>query len=118
MPFDPCNFLNLSRQLVDDSSYHDESKYRTSVSRAYYSAFLVSRTYLESKNYTLSPSGKAHKEVINYMAGINVLVRNMLYKLRQNRTTADYFLHIEVKKGHVNNSLICAEKVIEEVSNM
>lgn len=118
MSFDPCYFLKLSYQLRDDGNYQDESGYRTSVSRAYYAAFLVSRTYLESKKYPLSPSGKAHKEVIDHMAGINILVRNMLFQLRRNRTTADYYLNIEVKKGLANSSLISAQKIIDEVSIM
>jgi len=41
MAFDPCLLLSLSSALSEDTNYEDESKYRTSISRAYYAAFLV-----------------------------------------------------------------------------
>jgi len=74
MPFDPCLLLSLSAALSEDSNYEDESKYRTSISRAYYAAFLVSRSYLESAGYYFPPESNVHKKVIDYMKDKNSFV--------------------------------------------
>lgn len=118
MSFDPRCFLNLSYQLSDDITYDEESKYRTSISRAYYAAFLISRTYLESEDFTLSSTRSVHQEIIEYMKDVNYLVSNLLIKLRKNRTDADYNLTMLVKKGITNSSIRCAQQIIDEVNNM
>jgi len=67
MAFDPCLLLSLSSALSEDTHYEDESKNRTSISRAYYAAFLVARSYLESAGYNFPPDSKCHKKVIEFI---------------------------------------------------
>jgi len=69
MPFDPRDFLKLSKDLVNDASYYTrESVSRTSISRAYYSAFLTCRTWLETRHRLKFPTtADAHRLVIQYL---------------------------------------------------
>ena len=124
MAFNPCLFLNLSCKLSEDSNYDDESKYRTSISRAYYAAFLVTRTYLESKgyNYNYDPLKQerenVHSKVFHDLKKRNPHISNILFKLRQNRNNADYDLNKQIKKGITISSLKSAEMIIETISKL
>lgn len=118
MVFDPCLFLNLSSALAEDSNYEDESKYRTSISRAYYAAFLLSRSYLESLNYSFSPESNVHKKVIDYMKNENSFISSLLFKLRNNRNNADYNLNDQIKKGITISSIKSAQMIIDEIRKL
>lgn len=118
MPFDPCLLLNLSSSLFQDDKYDEEAKYRTSISRAYYAAFLISRTYLESKGWYFDPAGTVHKEVISHMKKDSTLVGTLLFKLRQDRNDADYNLDKKVEQGITRRSIKYAQQVLEEVNKL
>lgn len=99
--FDPHNLLDLSLKLYKDNNYHEETKYRTSISRAYYAAFLVSREYLESKQgiHFDHKNENVHKKVITYMRKKNPKIGQRLYDLREKRNGADYDLNIPFEAG-------------------
>lgn len=114
MPFDPKDFLKLSKDLINDTQYNTrESVHRTSISRAYYSAFLVCRTWLETKGYKFPPTADAHQKVIKYLRQKRIYknlqhktrtVADVLAKLRRDgRNEADYNLQKNSKsKTHKN----------------
>lgn len=118
MAFDPCLLLSLSSALSEDTNYEDESKYRTSISRAYYAAFLVARCYLESSGYSFPPDSNVHKKVIDYMKDKNSFISNLLFKLRDRRNHADYDLDIQIKKGITISSIKSAQTVIDEIRKL
>ena len=118
MAFDPCLLLSLSTALSEDSNYEDESKYRTSISRAYYAAFLVARRYLESSGYIFPPESNVHRKVIDYMKDKNSFISNLLFKLRNRRNDADYNLNIQIKKGITISSIKSAQMVIDEIDKL
>jgi uncharacterized protein (UPF0332 family) len=118
MPFDPCLLLSLSSALSEDLNYENESKYRTSISRAYYAAFLVSRGYLESAGYSFPPDSNVHKNVIKYMEDKDSLIGAILFKLRRNRNNADYNLNIQIEKGIVISSIKSAQMIIDKVRKL
>lgn len=89
--FDPANFLYLAHEL---KSANSEAKIRTSISRAYYSAFLLSREWLRNQNWQIFDDGRDHKNVarglrskIDWATGYQL---GSLY--RDNRADADYVL--------------------------
>jgi len=126
MPFDPKDFLRLSKDLVNDPSYSTrESVFRTSISRAYYSAFLICRTWLETQKVTFPKTGKAHKIVVNELRKTKVFMKllrktravaDVLVKLRwDGRNEADYNLKKTFTSRETLNWIRDAEYVINSI---
>lgn len=119
MTFDPRLLFDLSVSLADDTKYENESKYRTSVNRVYFAAFLASRTYLEnSKKVKFTHSGKDHQIVIDKMNKCDPIVGGLLITLRENRKEADYVINKKVEQAFTRYSINCAQKVLEKVKGM
>jgi uncharacterized protein (UPF0332 family) len=126
MPFDPKDFLRLSKDLVNDARYYTrESVSRTSISRSYYSAFLVCRTWLEKKGFKFPKTAKAHELVIRYLRRRGVymtlrrkssVVADVLDKLRRDgRNEADYNLLKIFKRREALKWIRDAEYVINSI---
>ncbi len=95
MVFDPSEFHVLAQKLISDSSYDQSSRLRTAISRAYYSAFLISKEKLESlrgKPYTKVENETIHKTVIEGLAKYNSDWKYLLFNYRNKRNEADYDL--------------------------
>lgn len=113
MTFDPQHFLNLATKLAIDTNYSDEARYRTSISRAYYAAHLVSRKKLESKGYSFSIDENIHWKVIDCMKKENYHIGDMLFQLKRKRKDADYEVNINITNYMTNYSNNLAEAIIE-----
>lgn len=123
MVFDPQHFFSLATQLIDDSDYNDEARCRTSISRAYYAAHLVSKKKLEEIGITFTvekeeDKAKIHQKVIVSLGGKNKGVGDMLWDLRQGRNEADYDLNKQFTKYGVKLLMAIAEDVINEVNSL
>ena len=64
-------FLHIARALLDIEILDEKGRFRTSIGRAYYSAFLLTRTTLERKGQTFSADAQ-HKEVREYLKTIDM----------------------------------------------
>ena len=129
MPFDPKDFLAIAKGLMGDGKYHNESAYRTCVSRAYYSAFLVCRAFLEKKHgFRFSRSSDAHRLVVKRLRqrrvvksllgpyGARFTVADALKGLRENgRNEADYDTMISIGQGDAQNWIQQAEYVVNKI---
>lgn len=126
MPFDPKDFLQLSKDLVNDANYVRESVFRTATSRAYYSAFLVCRTWLENAHgFSFLPTADAHKLVVQRLRKRRVLqtlrpgrmaVASVLASIRRNgRNMADYNVLAQVQKADALTWIQVAEYVINSI---
>ncbi len=118
MTFDPQHFLSLATNLIGDTNYNEEARYRTAISRAYYAAHLVSRKRLESKGYTFSISTKIHKNVIDSMKKENFHIGDMLFQLHKKRKDADYELNKTITNYLTNYSKNLAQAVIQGASTI
>lgn len=121
MTFDPQHFMNLATKLIIDTNYADEARYRTSISRAYYAAHLVSRKKLEEIGITFpveKDKAKIHQMVIDSLKGKNKIVGNMLWQLRQQRNDADYELIKQFNKYGTELLMSIAEHVIKEANSL
>lgn len=94
--FDWKSFLELAKEL---EKQNDESKLRSSISRAYYAAYCISRNYMENSCKRLLPSDEpAHQYVIDYYIGKKGVrttprrkkIAENLIRMRQKRRMADY----------------------------
>ena len=116
MAFNPRLLLDLADKLCEDSNYDDESKYRTSISRAYYAAHLTARCKLESSGIDFPADSNVHREVINNLKKMDKRVSGMLYNLRKKRNNADYELGMEIKKGHALSCLKSSRIIVDKIS--
>jgi uncharacterized protein (UPF0332 family) len=121
MTFDPQHFLDLATNLIGDTQYNGEARYRTSISRAYYAAHLVSKKKLEEIGITFpveEDKAKIHKFVIDSLSRKNKGIGDMLWNLRRRRNEADYNLNTEFNKYGTELLLSAAETVIKEASGL
>ncbi len=121
MTFDPQHFLDLATNLISDTQYNDEARYRTSISRAYYAAHLVSKKKLEEIGINFpveEDKAKIHKMVIDSLSGKNKGVGDMLWNLRRRRNDADYDLNIQFNKYGTEVLMSVAETVIKEANSL
>jgi len=95
--FDPEEFLEIARKLKNDDYLPIAGRIRTSVSRAYYAAFLKTKIKLESFGYSFPDDSRLHYDVRECLR--NKLkksdIASNLENLFEYRVIADY----EVKKS-------------------
>lgn len=129
MPFDPKDFLAMAKDLMNDAKYAKESAYRTCISRAYYSAFLLCRTFLEKKHGFRFPlSVDAHRLVVKRLRQRRIakslsgpfwerfMVADTLKDLRENgRNEADYNTIISIGQSNAQNWIQQAEYVVNKI---
>jgi len=126
MPFDPKDFLQLAIDLVNDANYNHESAFRASISRAYYSAFLVCRTWLETRHgFSFPRTVNAHKLVVRKLRNRTVLrtlrpgrmaVADILQTIRRRgRNVADYDLLVQIRKADASTWIQLAQYVIDSI---
>jgi uncharacterized protein (UPF0332 family) len=111
--FDPLDFLKLAEEL---SSETDEASWRTSISRAYYSMFLLAREEVKkrvSNNLDLKRAG-SHQVIINTLKELQFYnIADKLNGLRLMRVNADYCLDININHDSVNKALQLAKDIYE-----
>jgi len=121
MTFDPQHFFDLATNLIGDTEYNVEARYRTSISRAYYAAHLISKEKLEEIGITFpvkQDKAEIHKMVIVSLKKKNEIVGDMLWDLRRKRNDADYDLNKEFNEYGTQVLLSVAETVIKEASSL
>ena len=120
--FNPAEFLNIAKKLLLVNDLDEKGKFRTSIGRIYYSAFLLIRTSLQRKGIKFGEE-KQHKEVQNYLKMIGMdHMADQLKELFDHRVNADYILSNSINKS-INRSLcnkciIIAEDVIEGIEDI
>lgn len=99
MAFNPPLLFDLADKLCEDLNYEDEARYRTSISRAYYAAYLTTRQKLESSGIIFTKDSTVHKEVSDALKDMDKRASDMLYYSRRRRNDADYDLDMKIEKG-------------------
>jgi uncharacterized protein (UPF0332 family) len=125
MSFDWSNYLDLARELQRQGAIHSskEAELRSSISRAYYSAFCKARNYLrDRRRLTLSEGPEVHVHVQDAFLDSNDKrlkgIGENLTRLRTYRNRADYqdtFFRIN------DASLLCiglADDVLSELRGL
>jgi hypothetical protein len=104
-PFNPADFLRIAENL---SNGRDESYFRTSVSRSYYSVFLNARETLERKTGRIHVErpGDIHEEIILKLKALRLWhIADKLDQLRALRRRSDYFLNVIVDQRMARKAL-------------
>ena len=127
--FDPRTFLSIAERCLEDDADGDdvdEALQRSAISRAYYAAFLVAREYLHVHGLLARPPvGKrwgSHERVIfsigmMHHPGVRN-VRKALFRLKKQRTSADYELDAVVNKARVIKAKQDSEMVIDWIDGL
>lgn len=124
MPFDSEKFLEIAKNILEDRKYQHEGGFRTSISRAYYSAFLFAKKKLEetgsSFNYSCRMCGSTqiHKQVIDELKEKNSFVGDQLDNLKEYRVMADYETYEEINLLIANKCAKFSEIIINEIRKM
>jgi uncharacterized protein (UPF0332 family) len=104
MNMDPRAFLALAKRL-QGTEKNPEGR-RSTVSRAYYAAFIVTSEFFKLIGCKVPDGPQSHELVYNFLnnCGDDVLVKagTKLNDLRGERINADYKLH----KKHIENEII------------
>ncbi len=120
--FNPEIFLDIAKKLLNITKLDEKGRFRTSISRAYYSAFLLTRTRLERKGINFGTEAQ-HKEVREYLKTIHMdYMADQLKTLANCRVDADYYLVDSINKS-VNRSLCnkcikIAETIIGKIEDI
>lgn len=110
--FDPLDFLKLAEEL--SASPGDEAKLRTSIGRAYYSAFLKAREWLKPKSLKSYNGPEAHKEVQDDLERYKErMLKDKLSKLRRRRNEADYNLSRVIKEMEANDAVVLSKEIVK-----
>jgi uncharacterized protein (UPF0332 family) len=87
MSFDWLEFYSLSKSLINDQISQDltVSKYRTSISRAYYAAYNLSKEYLE----TFCKIDFDSAEILTIKKELKYTSHSIIYKIMQTSNDTD-----------------------------
>ena len=123
MPFKE-GYLNLAHQLYNGSTtlpVPDESKYRSSVSRAYYGVFNLASEFLASRGVHI-PSHNAHQAIIDAFEGSKELswqeIGHEIRALRDRRVSADYGKKDKNWQKAAQFTLLRAKEVKRNISGL
>ena len=119
--FDPQSFLDFAEALLKDRSNHEETKSRTSISRAYYAIFLNVRETLP-KRIKSQARGSIHLWLIDLLktsqANRNKRFGFSLQSLRDDRNKGDYELNPFYGPTQTALRLIKAKMLWNDIPNL
>ncbi len=123
MSFDWAGYFQVAADLAVSD---DESRCRTSISRAYYSAFHLALDWMVNKDphlkFSVPKDGKVHEFVFDHFNNSKspqrLFVAARLKSLRRSRTAADYDSVPSVGKMQAQTSLDQAKKLIAALGTL
>lgn len=93
--FSPKDFVDLAEKLISERRFPDSAKTRTILNRAYYGAFLITKTRLEELGESFTSDEEIHKEVIHKLKEKDDNLADKLNNLYDDRMVSDYNLKEE-----------------------
>jgi uncharacterized protein (UPF0332 family) len=114
-PIHPIDFMRIAEKLSNSS---EESYFRTSVSRSYYSVFLEAREKLEARGvkFILKWPGEIHQQVILKLKQLKLgHIADKLDHLRNLRSKSDYFIKEIVDQAAARKALMLARYIYTKI---
>ncbi len=120
--FDWEDYLQLARELRDGAQGDAlcEAKLRSAMSRSYYAAYMIARSYLEAKGFTISDIRRSHELVWKEFKRdrANKQIWDDGTRLKLNRIRADYRPHARCADHDAEKSLLFAEDIIQRIRRL
>ena len=117
--FNPSELMLLAKKLVEDVDYSPESRYRTAVNRAYWSAFLAAYVMLLKRGKSFPNVGRIHKDVRLAVQDELPKIGNKLEKLHEDfRVPADYYVFQSIDKARAQESIRISEVIVASMEKM
>ena len=117
--FNPDDFLILANKLIDDNDYTDESRYRTVIGRAYYSAFLTAYKKFLEKGRNFPNVDRIHMDVRKALQNEMSKIGNKLEKLHEDyRVPSDYYLVEHIDRRMAEDSIRLSQIIISAIKNI
>lgn len=116
--FNPFDFFILAQKLIESSDCieHKECCFRTSISRSYYSAYLLARKLVSDRIGGLPSDYDKQKQYIEKEIKImNSAIGNELKELRRRRGNADYNINLKIGKREAEEAKMIAEEIINNL---
>lgn len=128
MSFEWTEYLGLAQELAGQSvtiQPEPEARYRTSISRAYYSAYCQARNYLRSRGIHIPPPHEVnvHRYVINkFNESIDLDYQKIakdLERLLNDRNMADYedIWNVDISKT-ARSAISSAERLLKRLRSL
>jgi uncharacterized protein (UPF0332 family) len=113
-PHNPRDFLQLASRLLTDSRYTPiETRIRTSIGRAYYAAFLVSKAKQENRGHSFPNDHTVHKCVIDSFQDDGLShIASKLDELKGFRSDADYHMNMNFSNVQGSKCLQLAQDIL------
>ncbi len=115
-------YLDIAKNLLQIDTLDEKGKFRTSIGRAYYSAFLLTRTKLERIGFKYGEKAQ-HSDVRKDLKTLKEgYMADQLKDLFDYRRDADYYL--SKAKNKIFTKLVCekyiiiAEQIIDALENI
>ena len=116
--FHPLDLFELSKNISKDSNYLKQARYRTSLNRAYFSAFLLVYSYYANHTgFQIKNKSQVHREVRERFKEDSPKVSNYLEKLHESyRVPADYYIDENITISMLNTSKQITERIINYIN--
>ncbi len=115
-------YLELAEALISDQSDYldDEARFRSAISRAYYSAFCLTRLKVTVEYNYRQTRKNSHQNLINFLRNFQdnmqlTKIRMDLGKIRDYRTEADYENHVENLLNKAKWTIIIAKRITQNL---
>lgn len=130
MVFNWREYLELAHKLKTiPSTCHDEVRWRSAISRAYYAAFNIASNYAQaslSREWSLAEEeckeGETHKVVfLTFQKCTNKELKKVgldLRKLRDLRVSSDYEGEFNPSERDLDKSLIYADDIVQKIDSL
>ncbi|MCW8417621.1 hypothetical protein OQJ18_09745 [Fluoribacter dumoffii] len=133
MSFDARKLLDVAKQI--SSSFHNEETYRTSINRAYYSAYLQCNKKIIDE-MGIKPNNNnnfSHKTVINFLndkkytaptgvptpaTRIYFQIAGLLRQLKDSRVDADYYLNKTISHQNCVDAINTAQDILDQLNKI
>jgi len=101
--FTPKDFVDIAEKLIKEKGFPNDAKTRTILNRAYYGAFLITKTRLEELGESFSNEKEIHMAVIKKLKEKDDNLGDKLNSLYDDRMASDYNLNDEPEANiHTN----------------
>ena len=114
MTFNPLDLYETSKRINSYTSLPQEARYRTTINRAYYAAFLYAYQQLLNQGEKFEDDHRVHRDVRERLHDLFPIIASQLEALHNNyRVPSDYYLDESIDSHMVSKADKLTKAIIE-----